>query len=99
MEQRTLKNVKNYCNTNIYSYLETSGDQSFNLYFNVAHFFSTHFNQTPVAAYDCCCPALVSNIPCSIGSVFTINDDENYKLLIKFRKICKKSGTIWQISK
>ncbi len=25
MEQRTLKNVNNYLNTNIYSYIETSG--------------------------------------------------------------------------
>ncbi len=31
MEQRTLKNVSNYLNTNIYSYLETSGGQSSNL--------------------------------------------------------------------
>ncbi len=38
MEQRTLKNVNNCLNTNIYSYLETSGGQSSNLYSNVAHF-------------------------------------------------------------
>jgi hypothetical protein len=38
MEQRTLKNVNNYLNTNIYSYLETSGVQSFNLYLNVVYF-------------------------------------------------------------
>ncbi len=31
MEHRTLKNVNNYMNTNIYSYLETSGVQSYNL--------------------------------------------------------------------
>jgi len=38
MEQLALKNV-NYClNANIYSYLETSGGQSPNLYFNVVHF-------------------------------------------------------------
>ncbi len=40
MEQRTLKNVNNYLKTNIYSYLETSGGQSSNLYLNVAHFFN-----------------------------------------------------------
>ncbi len=35
------KNV-NYClNANIYSYLETSGGQSSNLYLNVAPFFNT----------------------------------------------------------
>ncbi len=38
MEQRTLKNVNSYFNTNIYSYLETSDGQSSNLYLNVVHF-------------------------------------------------------------
>ncbi len=38
MEQGTLKNVNNYLNTNIYSYLETSGGQSSILYLNVVHF-------------------------------------------------------------
>jgi hypothetical protein len=32
------KNVSNCCNTNIYSYLETSGGQSSILYLNVVHF-------------------------------------------------------------
>jgi hypothetical protein len=32
MEEHTFKNVNNYLNTNIYSYLETTGGQSFNLY-------------------------------------------------------------------
>jgi hypothetical protein len=40
IEQRTLINVNNYLNTNIYSYLEMSGGQSSNLYLNVVHFFS-----------------------------------------------------------
>ncbi len=44
MEQRTLKNVNNCLNTNIYSYLETSGGQSFILYLNVVHFFNTGVN-------------------------------------------------------
>ncbi len=39
MEQRTFKNVNSCLNTNIYSYLETSGGQSSNLYLNVVHFF------------------------------------------------------------
>jgi len=39
MEQRILKIVSNCLNTNIYSYLETSGGQSSNLYLNVVHFF------------------------------------------------------------
>ncbi len=38
MEQRTLKNVNNYMNTNIYSYVQTSGGQSSILYLNVVHF-------------------------------------------------------------
>jgi hypothetical protein len=40
MEERTLKNVNNFFNTNIYSYLETSGGQISELYLNVAHFFN-----------------------------------------------------------
>ncbi len=38
MEQRTLNNVSNYMNANTYSYLQTSGVQSSNLYSNVVHF-------------------------------------------------------------
>ncbi len=41
MEQHALKNVNNYLNINIYSYLETSGGQSSNLYLNVVNFFNT----------------------------------------------------------
>jgi hypothetical protein len=44
MEQRTLKNINNYLNTKIYSYLETSSGQSFNLYLNIVHFFNTSVN-------------------------------------------------------
>ncbi len=40
MEQHNLKNVNSSLNTNIYSYLETSGGQSSNLYLNVVHFFN-----------------------------------------------------------
>ncbi len=50
MEQRNLKNANNYLNTNIYSYLETSGGQSSNLYLNAVHFFNTRVNKTSVAA-------------------------------------------------
>ncbi len=50
MEQRTLKNVNNHLNINIYSYLETSGGQSSILYLNVAHFSNTSINYTSVAA-------------------------------------------------
>jgi hypothetical protein len=44
MGQHTLKNVNNCLNTNINSYLETSGAQSSNLYLNVVHFFNTSVN-------------------------------------------------------
>jgi hypothetical protein len=39
MEKCTLESVNNYLNTNIYSYLETYGDQISNLFLNVVHFF------------------------------------------------------------
>jgi hypothetical protein len=44
MEQRALKNVNNCLNSNIYSYLETSGGQSSNVYLNVVNFFNTSVN-------------------------------------------------------
>jgi len=44
MEQHALKNVNNFLNTNIYSYLETYGGQSSSLYFDVVHFFNTSVN-------------------------------------------------------
>jgi hypothetical protein len=44
MEQRTLQNVNNGFNTNIYSNLETSGGQSYNLYLNVVQFVNTSVN-------------------------------------------------------
>jgi len=50
MEQRALQNVNNCFNTNIFSYLETSGGQSSNLCLNVVHFFNTSVNYTSVAA-------------------------------------------------
>jgi hypothetical protein len=44
LEQRPLKIVNKCLNTNIYSYLETSGGQNYNLYLNVVHFFNTSLN-------------------------------------------------------
>jgi hypothetical protein len=46
----TLPYQKNCLNTNIYSYLETSGGKSYDLYLNIVHFFNTSDNQTPVVA-------------------------------------------------
>ncbi len=67
MQHHGLKNVNNCLNTNIYSYLDTSGGQNSNLYLNVDHFFNTSVNWTSVAAEDCCFPAQVSIMHCSIG--------------------------------
>jgi hypothetical protein len=39
-----LATMEQHLNTNIYSYLETSGGQSSNLYLIVVHFFSTSVN-------------------------------------------------------
>jgi hypothetical protein len=39
MEQHAFKNVNNCLYTNIYSYLETTGGQSSNLYLNCCSFF------------------------------------------------------------
>jgi hypothetical protein len=44
MEKCALKNVNNYLNTNIYSYLDTPGGKSSNLYLNVVHFVNTSVN-------------------------------------------------------
>ncbi len=41
MDQHTSNKVNNDLNTNIYSYLETCGGQSSNLYLSVVHIFST----------------------------------------------------------
>jgi len=66
MEQHTSKIVSNCFNTNIYSYLETSGGQSLNQYLNVVHFCNTSVILTSVAAQDRCFTALVSIMHCSI---------------------------------
>jgi hypothetical protein len=44
MEQHTLINVNNCLKTNIYSYFETFGGQSSNLYLNVVNFFNISVN-------------------------------------------------------
>jgi hypothetical protein len=41
IEQHALKNINNCLNTNIYSYLDTSGGQSSNPHLNVVHFLNT----------------------------------------------------------
>ena len=50
MEQRNFKNINNCVNTNIYSYLETSGGQSSNPYLNAVHFFNARVKYKSVAA-------------------------------------------------
>jgi hypothetical protein len=44
MEQRALKNVNSCLNTNIYSYIEKSGGESYIPHLNVVHFFNTGIN-------------------------------------------------------
>ncbi len=44
MEQYALINVNNCLNTNIYSYLETSGGEIFYLYLDIVQFFNTSVN-------------------------------------------------------
>jgi hypothetical protein len=51
MEQYTLKNVNKCLKTNIYSYFETSGVQSFNLYVNVVHFSALAMEQHALKNY------------------------------------------------
>ncbi len=50
IEQHTFKNANNCLNSNIYSYLKTSGGQSSNPYLNVVHFFNTRVTYKSVAA-------------------------------------------------
>ena len=82
MEQCALRNVNNFLNTNIYSYLETSGGQSSNLYLNVVHFFITmlirHLWQLETIVFLHWC--LICTVPLNpINLVF-----KNYKILLYF---------------
>ncbi len=65
MEQHILRIVNKCFNTNIYSYLETSGGQSYNPYLNVVNF-STPVITEHLWQLDTYFPALVSNTCCSI---------------------------------
>ncbi len=44
MEMLNLKNVNNYLNSNIYSYLEPSGSQSYFIFLNIVNFFNASVN-------------------------------------------------------
>ena len=44
IEEHAFKNVNSCLNTNICSYLETSGGQSYNPYLNVVHFLNPSVN-------------------------------------------------------
>ncbi len=59
MEQHTLKNGNNCLNTNIYTYLETSSGQSYNLYLNVIIFsrpvLIRHLWQLKTVVFRHCC--------------------------------------------
>ncbi len=51
MEQHTLKNVKKCFNTNIYSFLETSGGQSSNLHLNLTSVLIRHLWQLKTVVF------------------------------------------------
>jgi hypothetical protein len=81
-EQHNLENVNNCLNTNIYSYLETSGGQTSNLHLNVVRFFNTSVNRTSVVAKNSCFPALLSNVcPSIVSGCETFLSEEFWKLL------------------
>ncbi len=77
MEQSALKNVNSCLNTNIYSYLETSGGQSSNPYLNIAHFSAIELIKnlwqlkTAVFMHWCLKPC------CSIRIIKLFNKQEN----------------------
>ncbi len=50
IKQHALKLVNNWFNTNIYSYVKTSGGQCLNQHLNVIHFFNTGVNEASEAA-------------------------------------------------
>jgi hypothetical protein len=66
MEQHNLKNVNNHLNINIYSYLETSGGQSSNIYLNVVHFLTPvlvrHLWQLKTVVFLACLPGFGSSM-------------------------------------
>jgi len=68
IKQHTLNNVNNCLNTNIYSYLETSGGQSSNPYLNVVHIFGLIRNlwqlKTAVFLHWC----LIRAVPMKVGN-------------------------------
>ncbi len=58
MEQHALENVNSCLNTNIYSYLETSGGQSSNQYLNVVYFFDTSVKLDICDSFRQLCPCI-----------------------------------------
>jgi hypothetical protein len=72
------KNVNSCLNTNIYSYLETSGGQSSNLYLNVVHFLTPglirHLWQLKTVVYLHWCLNTCYSI--AAESVYSIDSDE-----------------------
>jgi hypothetical protein len=81
MEQRTLKNVNNHLNINIYSYLETSGGQSSNIFLNVVHFL------TPVLVIHLWQLKTVVFLPClpGFGSSMMSSADIRYDDTVKYK--------------
>ncbi len=72
-----LKYVNNCLNTNIYSFLETSGGPSSNLYLNAVHFFNTRVQSLDI------CGSLRQLFSC-IGVIHSIlhNQQTSYSVFI-----------------
>jgi hypothetical protein len=72
MEERIFKIVNNCFNTNIYSYLETSGGPSYNPYLNIVHFLTPvlirHLWQLRTVVFLHCCLICTVLMPNNMSS-------------------------------
>jgi hypothetical protein len=92
MEQRGLKNVNNYMNINIYSYLETFGGQSSNLYLNVVQI------STPVLISNLWQPkAVVALHWCLLCTLPVFDFSQNKSCKTYLRPMLSPAHIIWQL--
>jgi hypothetical protein len=94
MEQCTFKNVNNCLNTNIYSYLETSGGQSYNLYLNIV-LFSTpvlirHLWQLKTAVFLHRCPICTVLLLANVRLNWQSLPGTNTLVIWRIRKLRRK---------
>jgi hypothetical protein len=110
MEQRALKNVNTYLNTNIDSYLETSGGQSYILYLKVVHFSTPVLIrhlwqlQTVVFLHWCLiCAVLLDTLSIQtqtslLGFLITFVHNFHFNLVVMFVYFVNQSSVIISIS-